>query len=428
MRKTSEFYISNLNEFRKKLVCWAATFPYAAVLDSNNEICKEPGYEPYSSFDMLVGVSGKKQIFNLEALKVPVNDWLFGHISYHAFHDQFNLTKNIINLDGFRDNCFFIPDWVVEVKGNKAVVHCLPGYSVDFLKHELENLNTEKVNSPENKRFTLCYQPQNEYVETIQKIRKHIHRGDIYEMNYCIDFYAVKFELDPLSVWFQLTDYSPAPFSCFYRNGDAYLLSASPERYLKKMGNKLISQPIKGTIARSDNKKIDEQNKKALQENTKELSENIMITDLVRNDLASISEINSVQVEKLCELFSFKHVHQLISTISSKPQPGKSIFEIIKNSFPMGSMTGAPKRSAISIASKFETFSRGIYSGSVGYITPDNDFDFNVVIRSILYNAETKRVSLPAGSAVTFDSVPENEYNECLLKITPLAKILQLKL
>jgi para-aminobenzoate synthetase component 1 len=225
-----------------------------------------------------------------------------------------------------------------------------------------------------------------------------------------------------------LREYSPAPFSVFYKNENAYLISASPERFLKKKQEKLFSQPIKGTIARNSDPLKDELNKKDLLANPKERAENIMITDLVRNDLTPISEINSVSVDSLCELYSFKHVHQLISTISSTINKDINVYNILKSMFPMGSMTGAPKLNAMKLASKFETFNRGLYSGSVGYIEPDENFDFNVVIRSILYNETNHRISLPAGSAITMESSAGLEYQECLVKIKPLLKILQLNL
>jgi len=201
-------------------------------------------------------------------------------------------------------------------------------------------------------------------------------------------------------------------------------LSASPERFLKKINNKLISQPIKGTIKRGGSKIEDENLKFALKNDNKELAENIMIVDLVRNDLTRTVLNASVKVEELCEIYSFKQVHQMISTISAEIDNNLALSDIFKNTFPMGSMTGAPKIRAMEIIEKYEKTKRGLYSGAVGYINPKGDFDFNVVIRSIFYNSENNYLSFTVGGAITANSVPENEYNECLLKAKAILEVL----
>ena len=203
------------------------------------------------------------------------------------------------------------------------------------------------------------------------------------------------------------------------------MLSASPERYLKKVGEKVISQPIKGTAKRSFDIEQDAFLKKELKNSAKERSENIMIVDLVRNDLSHTATKGSVVVEELCQVYTFKQVHQMISTIISKVDATVSPVEIIKTTFPMGSMTGAPKVSAMKIIEELEVTKRGLYSGAVGYFTPTGDFDFNVVIRSILYDAKKQYLSFSVGSAITAQSIPENEYEECLLKAKAMFEVLQ---
>jgi para-aminobenzoate synthetase component I len=252
----------------------------------------------------------------------------------------------------------------------------------------------------------------------------HINRGDIYEANFCMEFFAEKAFINPVEVFKKLDTISDAPFAAFFKNNQHYLLSASPERYLRKEGTKIISQPIKGTSKRFDDEKLDLQSKINLQNDPKERSENIMIVDLVRNDLSHSASKGSVQVEEFCEVYTFKQVHQMISTVVCEVDFSTSLVEIIKSTFPMGSMTGAPKISAMQIIEDLEETKRGLYSGTVGYFTPNNDFDFNVVIRSILYNSQNNYVSFSVGSAITALSEPEKEYEECLLKAKAMFNVL----
>jgi para-aminobenzoate synthetase component 1 len=254
---------------------------------------------------------------------------------------------------------------------------------------------------------------------------EHIHRGDIYEANFCMEFYAKNATIDPSNIYQKLNSISKPPLATFFKNNQHYLLCASPERYLRKEENKVISQPIKGTAKRFSDSVLDENSKKELSENPKERSENIMIVDLVRNDLSHTATKGSVEVEELCGVYTFKQVHQMISTVVSKVESTIPPIEILQTTFPMGSMTGAPKISAMKIIEELEETKRGLYSGAVGYFTPTHDFDFNVVIRSILYNAQNKYLSFSVGSAITAQSIAEQEYEECLLKAKAMFEVLQ---
>jgi para-aminobenzoate synthetase component 1 len=253
----------------------------------------------------------------------------------------------------------------------------------------------------------------------------HIHRGNIYEANFCQEFYAENLSIDALKIYTKLNQISKPPFATYVKLFDKYIMCASPERYLKKIGAKLISQPIKGTAPRSKDSEIDEKLKINLQKDEKERSENVMIVDLVRNDLSKSAEKGSVVVEELCEVYSFEQVHQMISTITSKVSSEIHPVRLLKETFPMGSMTGAPKYAAMQIIEELESFKRGVYSGAVGYFTPDSDFDFNVVIRSILYNESKRYVSYAVGSAITAKSVAEKEYQECVLKAKAMRQVLE---
>jgi len=262
------------------------------------------------------------------------------------------------------------------------------------------------------------------YFERFQKIHNHISRGDIYEMNFCQEFYAEETKINPLKVYKRLNSISNPPFATFLRLNDKYLLSASPERYIRKRDTTIVSQPIKGTAKRSDDKVEDERLKHDLAHDEKERSENIMIVDLVRNDLSKTATKGSVRVPELCKVYSFDQVHQMISTVTAEVPHTKSPVEVLRTSYPMGSMTGAPKVSAMKIIEKLEDTKRGLYSGSVGYFTPNNDFDFNVIIRSILYNETNEYVSYSVGGAITVKSTAEAEYQECLIKAKAMREAL----
>ncbi len=263
-----------------------------------------------------------------------------------------------------------------------------------------------------------------QYLSKVDQMLSHIKRGDIYEANFCQEFFAEGAEIEPFDVFKDLNDISIPPFSVFLKFEDLYLMCASPERYLKKTGTKILTQPIKGTARRSIDPKEDQRIAKELSEDPKERSENVMIVDLVRNDLSKVAKKGSVQVEELCKVYSFKQVHQMISTVSAELEDGIPPVEVLRATFPMGSMTGAPKISAMKVIEELEETKRGLYSGAVGYFTPEGDFDFNVVIRSILYNAENKYVSFSVGGAITARSISENEYGECLLKSEAMWKVL----
>ena len=262
------------------------------------------------------------------------------------------------------------------------------------------------------------------YIETIEKLRAHILRGDCYEINFCQEFFAEHAFIDPVETYQLLSSISPSPFAAFYKLNDKFLLCASPERYLKKDGDNIISQPIKGTGRRNiADAIIDEQNKEQLYNSSKDRSENVMVVDLVRNDLSKLCIEGSVHVDELFGIYSFPQVHQMISTISGILQPGLSFTEIIKQTFPMGSMTGAPKKKVMELIEKYENVKRGIFSGAVGYIKPGGDFDFNVIIRSLMYNQSNQYLSYLVGSAITFYSKATEEYEECLLKAAAIKKV-----
>ncbi len=418
--------ISQFSNFKNQLLHWANQHREVVFLDSNQY------HQKYSSYDAVLAVDAFTSIKtdyenafqDLYQYQSQTKDWLFGYLSYDLKNDTEALQSN--NFDGldFPDLFFFQPKKLFLIKGNQIEIQylrmCDDEIEADF--EEIISL-TSNFHLPTSITIEQRISKEN-YLSKVSKMLEHIHRGDIYEANFCMEFYAENAEIDPLEIYQKLNAISEPPFAVYFKNNFQYLLSASPERYLRKEGLKVISQPIKGTARRSFDVEQDEQLKSDLAQNEKERSENIMIVDLVRNDLSHTATKGSVQVEELCQIYTFKQVHQMISTIVSEVENTTSPIEILRTTFPMGSMTGAPKISAMQIIEALEETKRGLYSGAVGYFTPNGDFDFNVVIRSILYNSQNQYLSFSVGSAVTSQAIPEMEYEECLLKAKAMFEVL----
>ncbi len=418
--------IANPSEFKNQLLLWSNQFREVAFLDSNEY------HQTYSSYDCMLAIDAltsiktdfEKAFEDLHQYQSQTKDWLFGYLSYDLKNDVEELQSN--NYDGldFPDLYFFQPKKLFLLKENQLEIQYL-NMCDDEMEEDFNEINQCSVLNVKCSEIQIEQRISKEsYLDKANKILDHIQRGDIYEANFCMEFYAENTAIEPIEVYQKLNAISEPPFAVYFKNNNWYLLSASPERYLKKEDSKVISQPIKGTAKRFDDLDLDEKSKFELSENPKERSENIMIVDLVRNDLSHTATKGSVAVEELCGIYSFKQVHQMISTVVSNVEHTTSPIEILRTTFPMGSMTGAPKISAMNIIENLEETKRGLYSGAVGYFTPNGDFDFNVVIRSILYNSKNKYVSFSVGSAITSLSEIEKEYEECLLKAKAMFEVL----
>lgn len=427
MQRTQQvFAIKSSSKIKELLLCWAQQYERIVWLDSNQY------HQQYSSFESVLAVDEFTAIktdytnaFNdLKEYQSITQDYLFGYLSYDLKNTTENLTST--NFDGldFADLYFFQPKKIIFVKGDELHFHYLPmvGDEINTDFDQIMSCVNEDVPLQELKIKLRIH--KDDYYEKVEKVLEHIHRGDIYEANFCQEFYIEDAVINPLQVYLDLNLISEPPFATFLKIDEHYLMSASPERYLKKDRQKIISQPIKGTAKRLLSTFDDEKIASDLARDIKERSENIMIVDLVRNDLSKIAKKGSVNVEELCKVYTFKQVHQMISTITAEIEENIHPVDVIKNTFPMGSMTGAPKISAMKIIEELEETKRGLYSGAVGYFTPNGDFDFNVIIRSILYNEEKKYVSFSVGSAITAKSTVENEYEECLLKAKAMKYVL----
>ena len=433
MQRTShQIRIQNSTSFKKKLLQWSQQFNTAVWLDSNNYHQKHSNFDAILAVDAVssIEITAENAFSHLKKYQSDIEDYIFGYLSYDLKNDVEDLKSD--NFDGlhFPDLFFFQPKKLFFIKKNTVEIKYLSNYKNE-IDTDLQHIYKTNTSHPD----TIEFEDENNikiklrihkeaYFQKLHSILKHIQRGDIYEANFCQEFYSENSLIHPVQVYQNLNEISKPPFATFLKLNDKYLLSASPERYLKKDGQHVISQPIKGTEKRAATENADKLLIKELEQNPKERSENIMIVDLVRNDLSRSAIPGSVSVDELCKVYTFEQVHQLISTVSCKVKSTLNPVDILKDTFPMGSMTGAPKISAMKIIESLEETKRGLYSGAVGYFTPENDFDFNVIIRSILYNASEKYVSYSVGSAITAQSNPENEYEECLLKAKAMKQVL----
>lgn len=426
-RFSKTYHLKNKSHFKKQLLLWAQQFREVVFLESNNYKAKYSTHQAVLAFDAftLLQTDYENAFEKLKEYQKNTNDWLFGYLSYDLKNDVEKIQSN--NFDGlhFPDLFFFQP---------KKLIF----FEEESVRFEYLKMCDDEIDSDFNEIIAVelfeTYQPQikinnriqfKEYEKGFQKIINHIQRGDIYEANYCMEFYAENVSLQPNEIFWNLNKISEPPFACYAKFNKHFVMSASPERYLKKQGLKVISQPIKGTAKRGITAEEDALLKQNLAENKKEQTENVMIVDLVRNDLSKTATKASVQVEELFGIYTFKQVHQMISTIVSEVSEDQNPVDIIQSTFPMGSMTGAPKLSAMKIIEEVEKTKRGVYSGAIGYFSPSNDFDFNVVIRSILYNQAQKYASFSVGSAVTISANATDEYNECLLKAQAMKNVLE---
>jgi len=424
IKKHASFKITNSGQIKLQMLSWANRFNICTFLDNHHYP------STYNSFECLLA-AGTCNIFtqpqpSLQDLKQFIqhsNDWLFGHVNYDFIQPYTH--SSTFHPDGvkFPDIFFYQPEIIIRVAANQLHIESC---SIDPEKI-WEDIQAEKIVS--SIPVPVQMQPvfsKKDYICTIQQLQQHILRGDCYEINFCQEFYAADIVIDPVHLYHRLSVLSPVPFGCFYKLEDKYLLCASPERYVKKQANTLIAQPIKGTRKRNlSSASADAQLKADLLADLKERAENVMIVDLVRNDLSKICTEGSVKVEELFGIYSFPQVHQMISTISGNLPYSMDFVDVLDASFPMGSMTGAPKKRVMQLIDQYEQSKRGIFSGTVGYITPEKDFDFNVVIRSLMYNQTNQYLSYQVGSAITAKSDPEKEYEECLLKANAIRQVLE---
>ena len=404
---------------------WSKQFSIFCLLD-NHQYQIEP-----HTIECMLAAGSKRSITgsdmnSLDRLQQFINkkkSWLFGHLNYDLKNEIGLLTSSHTDHLGFPELFFFEPEYLVRLGNDTIVIDADNPHQVyhDILESTPAEADFTKSITDTNSRLS-----KDDYIETVRKLQQHILRGDCYEINFCQEFFSSDALVDPLVMYEKLSIVSPNPFSALYKLNDKYLICASPERFIKKDGAHILSQPIKGTAKRSSGQREeDELSRKNLYHSQKDRSENVMVVDLVRNDLSKVCKEGTVHVDELYGVYSFPQVYQMISTISGDLNDDISFTDIIRATFPMGSMTGAPKRSVLKLIEKYERSRRGIFSGALGYITPEQDFDFNVVIRSIMYNESNRYLSYQVGSGITFYSDPESEWEECRLKAAAIDKVLR---
>jgi para-aminobenzoate synthetase component 1 len=425
------FSVENILYFKQQMLDWGNQFNICCFFDNHQYHISPNFYECILAVNPVFELNPKTNY--LEALKTFIhqhqNQWIFGHVSFDLKDEIFNTNTSANNKINFSPLYFFVPETVITLKDSQLTIYTIKD-NVEAIYNSINNVDLS-FNTSQNTTDTIKLNIKSKinkeaYVSAINKLKEHIKRGDCYEINFCQEFFASEATINPLQVYVNLVEISPNPFSAYYKINNQFLMCASPERFIAKHGTKLVSQPIKGTIKRDiKNKTKDDLLKDKLKNSEKEKSENVMIVDLVRNDLSKICNKGTVHVDELFGIYSFPQVHQMISTISGEVEEDINFASILQATFPMGSMTGAPKKRVLELTEKYENINRGIYSGSVGYISPENNFDFNVVIRSIMYNSNNKYLSYMVGGGITFNSNAEDEYDECLLKAEAIKKVLK---
>ncbi|WMN11255.1 aminodeoxychorismate synthase component I [Marivirga salinae] len=426
--ETIKIDTSSFPNYWDSLLKWSTQFQHLAVFNP-----QQVEQYPFGTFSKCIAVGNKKLNLNapyFQSLKNYIKEnptkKLFGYLGYDLKNELEKLTSDNLSTINWVPMKFFVPECIISFESNHIIIQ---SGDLERFKNEIKNALSKDIVESNTKAIVSnlkTWTSKAEYIETVENLRTHIEEGDIYEINYCLNFSANVKSLNPIQVFQELCKISPAPFASYLKMDKQHIISASPERFIKLKENKIISQPIKGTASRGKTDLEDQENKKQLSESEKERAENMMIVDLVRNDLAKSAKSGSVKVEEIFGIYSFQQVHQMISTISANKKSDIHSVDVIKNAFPMGSMTGAPKIRAMKLIEEYENTKRNVFSGSIGYFNGENVFDFNVLIRSIYFDEETQSINYQVGSAITYDSDAEAEYEECLLKAKAIEKTLGL--
>lgn len=427
MRIESFDLLDSKDKFHQKALHWSGQFDEISFFNSNGAPDEWGRFESVLAVKALHSFCADDDVLDqLQQFLVKHQcEFIPGFLSYDLKNEIENLHTSATDKLGFPAAYFFVPTITVRWAANQ--VHIQADNPVAVYQSICDTVIPQINTNPEIKihsRWTKA-----EYFDAFDKVQQHIQRGDIYEVNLCQEFFAENVDINPIAVYLKLNTVSPTPFSNFFKVGHHFIMSASPERFLAKRQGKLISQPIKGTAKRGVTAYEDQEIVNRMLQSQKEIAENVMIVDLVRNDLTRSALPGTVEATRLFEIQSFKQVHQMISTISCIQDPNVSNMDVFRHTFPAGSMTGAPKIAAMRICDQIEGSKRGIYAGSIGYFdTIRDEFDFNVVIRSILYNQRKKYLSFHTGGALTNQALAEQEYQECLLKASAILQALNSKL
>ncbi len=427
-KKSYEISTADADNIKAGMLNWSKQFSILVFLDSNSYASVYDGYECLLAAGCRYRIpnSGADPLLTLQEAHNEQSDWMFGHICYdfknvlepalesrHPARHHFPLLQ------------FFVPETVCYIDRNRSAITIETFGDPDEIKKDIDSASAMPLPLLDLALSFTPYIQKDQYIDIVGRLREHIREGDCYEINFCGGGYTNAKVEEPLAVFAALNRLSPAPFAAYYRDGDRYLMCASPERYLRKSGRQVLSQPIKGTARRGTDAAADAAMKTALRGDVKERAENVMIVDLVRNDLARCCEVGSVTVDELFGIYTFPQVHQMISTVGGTLRSDRSFTDAIRTTFPMGSMTGAPKYKVMQLIDRYEEARRELFSGTIGYISPTGDMDLNVIIRSLYYNADSEYLSYSTGGAITWDSIPEKEWEEMRLKAWAVERLFQ---
>ncbi|MGB4080212.1 MAG: anthranilate synthase component I family protein [Bacteroidia bacterium] len=418
MKNKLQEYIAQqgLARFKELVYAYADKHKYQCILDS----CQLNTGVYGGEFEFLAAI-GATQVYtswsSFEQATTQVK-WLFGVLGYDVKNHFETLSSENNAVIDTPELLFFEPQILLAIDKNQQVSVLKGDLSLDFF---------DAVVVKNKRDISPVYSPisRSDYIQKIEEIQELIRGGEVYELNYCVPYSHSFNAFQPLLFHLDLLQKSPVPMGAYLRANQLYLCGASMERFLMKQGNTLVSQPIKGTIKKGQTPEEDVALITQLKNSEKDRAENVMIVDLVRNDLNRVCKSGTVKVKELFGIYSYLQVHQMISTVEGEVLPEVSISDILKATFPMGSMTGAPKIAAMKYIEGIENFKRGWYSGALGYIAPDGDFDFNVVIRSVLCDTNNKVLNYNAGGAITIDSIAEQEWMEVQLKTKAITEVLK---
>lgn len=397
-------YACDVNQYKNKIIWWAEQFSVFCFLDSNSHM------NGRTKYDFLCGVDVLEWI-QLDEDYQGNQEFLFGIIPY---------TSNTSKVGNF-----FRPRYIIYAKNGRLYFN----RNYPEMMALMDQINSFASIIETDEKINSSFMPltsSEQYHENIESIQNKIRQGDYYEINYCIGLEANEVTISPISSFIKINRNAAAPMSALYKNEASYVLSFSPERFIKKKSNRITSQPIKGTIRRDRlNLNHDLELKNKLANSQKERAENMMIADLTRHDLTHYAIPGSIHVEELCQVYSYHAVHHMISTISAELKNSHDGLRALFKAFPPASMTGAPKKIVMCEIDQIETFQRNYYSGALGYIDPEGDYDFSVVIRTLFYNQKSKKINIYVGSAITLLSDAKSEYEECLLKAEGIIQYLK---
>lgn len=425
MQEQASFKIDNLVEFKQRLICWANQFSIFLVLDGNG------AKDQYSQFDAVYAVDATKSIVltnannhfdQFKVFQAEAKSTVYGYFSYDLKNELENLKSENPSYPSLPTMFFFEARYLIEIKEGKCIIN----RSTLEAMYIFDQINQTEIPVQEKQSLPALKSRVDKvtYLSNVEAIRKDIEEGTVYELNYCRELYAEQVNFDAIQAFMAINENAGAPFTAFLKRDEQFVLSFSPERFMQLKKDKLISQPIKGTLKKGNTEAENKLLKKQLLADEKERAENVMIVDLVRNDFARSAEVGSVKVDELFGIYAFKNILQMISTVSATKRKDVHFLEALKNAYPMGSMTGTPKIKAMELIEKYENTKRGLYSGAIGYVAPNGNFDFNVVIRTLIYDKAAGYLSLHVGGAITYDSIPEKEWEETELKAQSILQFL----